>query len=441
MNTKPDASNKVDSGSSFNMKQLTCGTGENSPGTQSVVAVSGSTIAFASLALTKSTQTCTIMPLGPVEMSQVPLWDVCYATGTAGGTYTSQVVTSQPYLAPTGVGLALDSSGNANIAYTGVGSTPAMDTCGANDVFVTTAQGGTFGTATQVSMGSQSDALVAAQMNNCTQNVCGTGDTTGFWPSIGISPGGTTMIAYRDTHLGFATDDYAKSDVEFAEGTGTSFQVLTIDVSRGGGQYNRLAFTPAGLPAVLQYDQKGQSPGVYIDQQVMPGGFSAQSAVGVWTSQLLATGEMGIDLGFAISSTGVYAVAYFDQGTTSLKYTSSKDGMTWSAPEAVDVVGNTGYYPSLAFDTNGNPNIAYYRCNDQGVIVTQCDPATDALLLATYNGTKWTTQVVSDDPNATDGLFPALAFVGGKAVIAYQETSADAITQATTTTWWVAEEP
>ncbi len=436
--TKPDATSGGADAGAYKITSLGCG----SAGTQSVAAVSGLTVAFASLAVTTKTQTCSISPLGPVETSQVQLWDVCYAASVSGGSYTSQVVTSQPYLGPTGVGLAFDSAGNPSIAFTGVGSTPAAETCGANDAFVTSMQGGTFGTPVQVSNGSQSDGLIASQAGNCTaeQNVCGSGDATGFWPAIGIGPSGNAMIAYRDEHYDFAVDDWAKSDVELAEESGGSYSVLTIDVSRGGGTYNRIAFSPAGLPSVVQFDKTGQAPGVYIDSQVTAGAFSAQEASGAWVSQLISAGQVGVQLGFAISPQGLYAVAYYDEGTGRLLYTESKDGTTWSAPTSVDLNGTTGQYPSLAFDASGNPAIAYYRCS-QVIESTTCDPSTDGLYLARRTGTAWVPAVISAKPDLTDGLYPALAFVGGKAVIAFQESSYDAISKTTSVSWWVAEEP
>src|ERR1700722_16170338 len=63
----PDAGNESGTqGGSYTLKQLGCG----AAGTQSVAAVSGSTVAFVSLSETTKKQTCTIMPLGPVVTSK-----------------------------------------------------------------------------------------------------------------------------------------------------------------------------------------------------------------------------------------------------------------------------------------------------------------------------------------------------------------------------------
>ena len=434
----PDASG--DAGGSapmYAIKPLGCG----SAGTQSVVAVSGSTVAFASLAKTTMKQPCTIMPLGPVESSNDANWNVCYAAGDFGGAYKSQVVKTEPYFGATGVGLAFNAAGSPTLAYAGVGATPPMETCGSNDVFVTTLQTGVFGNPVQVSHGSQSDGLVASSASECSQNICEEGDTTGFWPSIGFDPGGNAMIAFRDEHFGFANDDFAKSDVELAEQSGGNYPILTVDVSRGGGIYNRVAFSPAGLPAVLHYDATGEFKGVYLNRQVKAGSISAQTAAGAWVSQQLSTGTIQPQLGFAISSKGLYAAAYFDDDSNELLYTDSTDGTKWSVATPVDSTGRSGLYPSLAFDPDGNPAIAYYRCNAQSAAVMTCDPATDGLYLARRTGTTWALTAVHADPSVSDGLFPALAFVGGKAVIAFQETSYDPVAKVSTVTWWVAEEP
>ncbi len=425
----------ADAGSAFAFKQLGCG----SAGMQSAIAVSGSKVGIASLAETSSTQTCTIQPLGPVVTSQVPLWNVCYAESQPDGTYKSTVVTNQPYVDPTGVGLAFDSAGNAGIAYTGVGATPAQERCGANEAFLTRASGGVFGAPVQVSHGSQSDGLVASQAGNCSQNVCNSGDVTGWWPALAFDPSDNPAMVYRDVHFGFAVSDLtAKSDVELAQGTGGGFSVLTVDVSRGGGNYNRLALTPSGLPAVLEYST-GASPGVYLDRDLVNGGLAAQEADGGWSSTQVFAGQVDPQLGFGISRQGLFAAAYFDSGTSRLFYVESSDGSTWSSPTAVDNSGLTGQYPSLAFDSSGNPAIAYYRCAGSAR-ATQCDPTQDGLYLARRKAGAWSAASVHADASVTDGLYPALAFAGGKAVIAFQIKSFDAVSQTSSVSWWVAEE-
>ena len=424
-----------DAGPQFTFVQLGCG----SAGMQSTIAVSGTKVGVASLASTTMTQTCTITPMQQPTTSQVPVWNVCYAEGQWQGSFASTVVTSQPYVSPTGVGLAFDSTGNAAIAYTGVGATPAMERCGANDAFYAKASGGTFGTAVQVSNGSQSDGLVANQQGNCSQGVCDKGDVTGWWPSLGFAPGDEAMIAYRDVHYGFANDDLvAKTDVELAQDVGGTFSVLTVDVSRGGGEYNRLAFTPKGLPIVAQYST-GAVPGVVLDEALVGGSLGAQEADGGWTWSQPYNGQIGPQLGFAINAQGLMAVAYFDVQASLLYYTESMDGMAWSMPVTVDTDGLAGQFPSLAFDSSGNPAIAFYRCSDN-IAMSTCDPTQDGLYLARRSGGSWSVEAVHADPSVQDGLYPALEFVNGHAAIAFQITSYDPISNTGSSSWVLAEE-
>jgi hypothetical protein len=342
--------------------------------------------------------------------------------------------------------LAFNSAGSPTIAFTGVGSTPASERCGSNDLFVTSLQTGTFTTPVQISNGSQSsDNLIASQAGNCAEGVCDQGDVTGLWPAVGFDPSDNALIPFRDIHFGFANDDLAKSDVDLAEGEGGgNYFILDIDVARGGGEYNRIAFDPAGLPAILQYNSNtGSSPGVYINHQVKAGSAAAQEASGVWVAQQIFIGQLGEQgqLGFGISPKGLYAAAYYDGQQNLLMYTDSMDGTTWSTATPVDTTGYTGLYPSLAFDASGNPAIAYYRCNDMSPAVTMCDPSSDGLYLARQTGTTWTLTLISSIPNVLDGMYPALAFVNGKAVIGFQQESYDPIANTNTYSWWVAEEP
>jgi hypothetical protein len=431
----------ADAGPAFVIKSLGCDAG----GTQSAIAVSGAKIGVASLASTSVTQTCTISPLGPTLTSQVPVWNICYAESQSDGSYSSTILTSQPYTSPTGVGLAFDSAGDPAIAFTGVGATPAAERCGANDAFLVRATGGTFGAPVQVSSGSPSDGLVAAQAGNCSQNVCSSGDVTGWWPALAFDPSDNPLVAYRDVHFGFSSDDLTnKSDLELAEGSGAGFSVLTIDVSRGGGWYNRVAMTPAGLPAVLHFST-GSMPGVYINQATTMGSLADQEADGGWSTEEIFSGQVGPQLGFGINARGVFGAAYFDTGSNELFYVESSDGSKWSTPQPVDTYGLTGEDPSLAFDSSGEPAIAYYRCSGSHAN-TQCDPTRDGLYLARRTNGGWKVVAVDLSTHAYDptsvynGMYPALAFAGGKAAIAFQVMSSDAVTATNSASWWVAEE-
>jgi hypothetical protein len=376
-------------------------------GYQTVASANGSKVAFATLASTSRTATCAIEN----RTASAPVYDICVVLPTATG-FAGSIAASQPYAAMMGVGITLDKSGEPVLAYTGG---PSADfRCGASDMLMASVSGGKLGTPSTIAAGSQSTGMPADQAINCAaQDVCNQGDATGYWPSIARDPAsGTLGVAFRDLHFGFANDDFASSDVEFARGPG--YAVYTVDVARGGGTYNRLAFSPTGKAAVVHY--RLDQPTVWLDWETAQG----------WSSQQLFTGKIREQLGFGISAQGLYALAYFDEANKLLMYRESTDGETWTSAESVDRDGLTGYYPSLAFDDQGNPAIAYYRCGDYGV-GDGCDARKDGLILAIRRQGTWEVRKVVGDPSIYDGLYSALAFVGGKAAIAYQSNYYDSV--------------
>jgi len=377
-------------------------------GFQTVASASAGKAVFATLATTAKTTTCTLTD----RTDTASVYDLCVVLPSATG-YTGSVVTSQPYRAMMGVGIALDKSAEPVLAYTG-GASGAYR-CGASDMMIASVSGGKLGTARTIATDSQSTGMPANQAVSCSaQNVCNQGDATGYWPSIALDPSsGTLGVAFRDLHFGPSDTDNASSDVEFARGD--AYAVYTVDVARGGGTYNRLAFSPTGKGAVAHYSLD-YHPAVWLDYETDQG----------WQSQKLFTGEVREPIAFGIGATGLYALAYFDSGNKLLMYRESIDGATWSAAENIDRDGLTGYYPSLAFDEQGNPAVAYYRCGDYGN--RDCDdPAKDGLYLARRRAGSWDVRKVTGDANLYDGLYAALAFANGKAVIAYQSMYFDTI--------------
>jgi len=54
-----------------------------------------------------------------------------------------------------------------------------------------------------------------------------------------------------------------------------------------------------------------------------------------------------------------YGIAYFDESAKQLMY-STRAGSSWTA-QIVESTGNTGQFPSLAFDANGRAHIVYFK--------------------------------------------------------------------------------
>ena len=403
-----------------------CGLNGPEAGYQTVAASSGTQVAFASLTPTSSQATCTIEN----RAATATVYDICVVLSSADG-FVGTIATSQPYTTMMGVGLAFDSTGVPMLAYTGGPS--AQFRCGASDMLLASVSGGVLGTPLTIAAGSQSSGMPPDQAANCTsaaaQNVCNLGDATGYWPAVALdSSSGKLAVAFRDLHFGFADTDFNSSDVEFARGD--DYSIFTADVARGGGSYIRLGFSPTGKAAIVHYNE--HLPAIWLDHETDQG----------WESKQLFVGTIREQIGFAVSRQGLHALAYFDAGETRqlLAYSESSDGSTWTATEDVDRDGVTGYYPSLAFDADDNPAIAYYRCNDYGV-AQGCDVNKDGLYLARRSAGTWNIQKVSAVSGVNDGQYTALAFAGGKAVIAFQQTSYDSVTGASMAILRVAKEP
>ena len=105
----------------------------------------------------------------------------------------------------------------------------------------------------------------------------------------------------------------------------------------------------------------------------------------------------------------------------------------------MDRDGLTGYFPSLAFDEQGQPAVAYYRCGDYGA-GDSCDANKDGLYLARRRLGTWETRKVLGEDGIYDGLYTALAFVAGKAVIAYQSSYFDPVATTTKVALHIAKE-
>jgi hypothetical protein len=391
-------------------------------GYQTVGAAAGNKVVFATLAETNRKATCAIEN----RTAETAVYDLCVVLPTAAG-FSGSIVTSQPYTAKMGVGVALDGSGEPVLAYTG-GPSAALR-CGASDLLIANVSGGQLGTPRTIATGSVSTGMPPDQAANCAaQNVCNQGDATGYWPSMALDPASKSLgVAFRDLHFGFADTDFAKSDVEFARGD--TYSVFTVDVARGGGTYNRLAFSPTGKAAIIHYTLD-YLPAIWLDRETDQG----------FVAKKLFTGKIREGLAFGISPEGLYALAYFDETRKLLVYRESTDGDNFTIPEDVDRDGITGYYPSLAFDDQGSPVLAYYRCGDYGV-GEGCDGDKDGLYLARRQVGSWDIRKIRGESGIRDGLYPAIAFVGGKTTIAFQSAYYDPITATSRVSLHIAKEP
>lgn len=178
---------------------------------------------------------------------------------------------------------------------------------------------------------------------------------------------------------------------------------LKLFLDEGGQDYMRLAVVN-GNPAIAYHSNTGA---VRFVRATDVDGTAWGAAVNVVTS--------GSDsfsyLSFAVVN-GNPAIAYFEYPAWDLKYVRATDanGTAWSAPVAVDTVGNVGRTCSLTV-VNGQPAISY---EDFSAGTLKYIRATDA------NGAAWGTPVVVD---ATQGWQTSLAVVNGRPAIGYARPS------------------
>lgn len=400
-----------------------CGT---KTGNQTVIATKGSEVVFVTISELGTTTACMPSMRPP---SQTQNYDLCYGE-TSGANVATQSVAQLPFVALNGVGLAVAPNGTVAVGYTG-GPNGAFR-CGGTDMLVVTKSGASFGAAQTLATDSAGTPDASEQMDCAVQNICSSAgaDATGYWPALAYSPNNQLNALFRDMHFGFAGDDFGKSDVELVRNGGG---VRTIDGAKGGGEYLRAAFTSDGLLSVAFYNGEGatQHNGLWVLRENGAG----------FEHTLITAEQAGESIGFAVTPAGYHMIAWYSVKDKRLKFADSNDGVVWSEPEDVDTNGNIGLYPSLAFDSNGNAAIAYYRCNDYKPNDDACDQSKDGLYLARRSGSSWTKAKVIGDASIADGLYPAITFAGGKAVIAYQKRVFDPSGNTTSSELYLAKEP
>ena len=190
---------------------------------------------------------------------------------------------------------------------------------------------------------------------------CNEGFVVGSHASIAANPAGAGFaVVYRDTHIGFATDDLNQADVEvYAEG-GPVGNVV-VDAERSGGPHAGITYTPQG-GLLVAYNLEFQPGGEDI-----AGVWAAVYTGGQWRLRRVLDAVTSAKIGVAAAADGTLYAAFFDTSDADLIVaTSADEGDTW-AVERVDAAGKTGVHPSLALDAEGRPVVAY----------TYCGPASD----------------------------------------------------------------
>jgi hypothetical protein len=283
--------------------------------------------------------------------------EIHYAVEGSDGAWTPELVTVPGAAIPggddlKGLGLAYV-GGNAHVVFLGGDDDGRATVEEPTDLVLGTRAGGQWSFRTLVDNSTEATG-------DCSV-YCNEGFVVGSHAAIAANPaGGGFAVVYRDTHLGFATDDLNEADVEvYAEG-GPVANVV-VDPERSGGPHASIAYTPQG-GLLVAYNVEFQ-PGA----EDVTGVWAAVYTGGAWRLRRVMDSLTSAKIGAAAAADGTLYLAFFDTSDADLVVaTSADDGDSWSV-ERVDSAGKTGVHPSLALDAEGRPVVAF----------TYCGPASD----------------------------------------------------------------
>jgi hypothetical protein len=339
-------------------------------------------------------------------------WSVFYAAPGADGweveTASEILYVGQP------VGLDLKTAPDGTPTLAAMTGEPVVNLkyCGANDV----------GLLSRTAPGQWAlDTLVATSGEAATgQAASDYGDVVGYWPSVAWDAAGTAAVAYKDVHAGsIQSDDLGRADLEVVWGS----QHVAVDIGKGAGNYNTLAFDSVGRPLILYHtptdDFTASQHGLWLAR--------SDDGGATWPSVKLNAGKNTERPSLVVKGDEVW-VAYY-KVSDGLPWIArlidpnqleSLDG-GWQQERFGDPLYDEGTHPSLAIAPDGRVAVAYYRCTRATNGLGNCSPNDDAVVFAWFEDGEWEVEVVDEGEQGLCGLTPSLAFLAdGTAVIAYQ---------------------
>ncbi|HWV37228.1 MAG TPA: hypothetical protein VN033_02010 [Vulgatibacter sp.] len=353
------------------------------------------------------------------EPAPTDVWEVVYGEERDGAFATEVVAEVELVGRPTGLSLAFDGSGAPMVAY--MGGQPAQYRCGGTDSILSTRGGGSWTHATIDADGAVPAMIFDEDVAFCAdyQDACNRGDVVGLWPALGMADG-SPLLAYRDIHFGFGVDAEEKADLQLW----WNGSLVTAEATSGGGQFTRLAVDGAGGVHIAHYNQHKLSSA--IPNVSTEGIWMLHFEGGAWSREkVVPTTPVGETLALAASG-AIVGLAWHEPQAGVVRY-AERSGDGWAAPQVVDNRGRTGLSPSLAFDADGNPALAYRRCGPAGQSGADCTAADDALRFAVRTGDGWKAVTVRSDEGRQEGLSTSLVFdPEGRPAILFQESYFDA---------------
>jgi hypothetical protein len=228
----------------------------------------------------------------------------------------------------------------------------------------------------------QSDAMLSIRGNGLWQEYTGatgivernpvfTDGLAGTEVSVAFDSSGDVHIAYQFLYEGcdsmnFQYPDlyYVKKQRSALDDTGAVEEVVEgnqyggPNIQNRAGDFSVLVIDESDNPAIFYYAElPDPEKGLRV---------ARRTGIGTWEKEWIETGcEIG-GISAGMNNQGVLGVAYYIKHCTDgrsdtnfMKY-ASHDGMSWNV-QTVDDTIQCGKYPSLSFDSLGNPAIAYYE--------------------------------------------------------------------------------
>jgi hypothetical protein len=229
-------------------------------------------------------------------------------------------------------------------------------------------------------------------------------DAVGHWTSVAVDPNGQPQAAYRDVRFGI----YEQSG---QTRSGVVYSNEQVDMGNGAGRYNTLKFDDQGRPLIVHYNAFATDASGGIQLVIKEGG--------EWQKKQLVPGKTSERPDFDTDGNGTWGLAYYEESAAGVYYIESTDLSQWSTPVGIHLAADdAGKYSSLAYDANGNPAVAYYRCGP--ATESSCDPNKDAVMLAYKVNGRWENFEVDTGAKWPCGIQTSLAFNGrNEPVISY----------------------
>ncbi|AKU92113.1 hypothetical protein [Vulgatibacter incomptus] len=349
-------------------------------------------------------------------------WEIVYGV-EQGDSFAQEVVAEIELVGrPTGVSLAFDAAGTPMVAFMGMGATGEFR-CGATNTVL--ARRSASGWTQQVidTDGNVPEMIFPEDVPHCAnyQNACNLGELVGMWPALGVADG-QPVLAYRDGHYAFGVDAEEKSDLQlWWQG-----RKVTAEAVSGGGSNTRLVVDDAQGIHIAHYNDQHR---IGATDEYTDGIWLIHYENGGWMRErVVPVRPIAERIGLAAVDDRL-GLAWHEPKEGRVRYVERKAG-AWAQAEVVDAKGRTGLSPSLAFDPDGRPAIAYQRCSAAGQQGADCQASEDSLRFAIKDGKSWITSTIRSDPGKQEGLYTSLVFDSeGRPAVAFQEQVFDAIDQ------------